>query len=207
MDADGSNVKQLTTNDDICCGYAPRWSPDGKTIFVLTTGYGDTVNKTGQASWIAARDVKTGDEQELFRETTAAPVGDGLVNDLAVSPDGRLLAFTALRNKVKVVMTVSSEGGESHEIFRSGSDFQIANFAGLAWAPNGSEILLVKAAGMGQQELWALPAQGGKPRPLGLSLKGLKAASLHPDGRQVAFQAGVQALEVWALENLRRPPR
>ena len=184
-----------------------RWSPDGKTVFVLTTGYRDTVNKTGQASWIAARDVKTGDEKELFRETAADMVGDGLVNDLAVSLDGRRLAFTVLRNKVKVVMTVSSEGGEAREIFRAGSDFQIANFAGLAWAPNGNEILLVKAGGMGQQELWALPAQGGQPRPVGLSLKGLKAAALRPDGRQIAFQAGVQALEVWVLENLQRPVR
>lgn len=184
-----------------------RWSHDGKTAFVLTTDYGDTVNKTGQASWIVARDVKTGDEKELFRETATSPVGDALVNDLTVSPDGRLLAFTVLRDKVKVVMIVSSEGGEPHEIFRSGSDFQIANFAGLAWTPNGSEILLVKASGMGQQELWALPAQGGEPRPLGLTVKGLRMPVLRPDGRQIAFQAGVQALEVWALENLQRPVR
>lgn len=197
-DADTGRATALVSRQGL---QLSRWSADGKSVFVLTT----EVNKTGQASWITARDVKTGDEKELFRETTATPVGDALVNDLAVSPDGRLLAFTMVRNRSKAVMVVSSEGGEPREIFRPGSDFQIRNFAGLAWTPNGNEILLVRAGAMGEQELWAVPARGGEPRPLGLSMKGLKAPVLHPDGRQVAFQAGVSALEVWALENLLRP--
>jgi len=186
-----------------------RWSPDGNTVFVLTTEYGDRVNRAPEVSWIVARDVKTGAEKELFRETTATPLGDFLVYDLTVSPDGRLLAFTVLRNKSRVVMIVSSEGGEPREIFRSGSDFHThPNYAGLAWTPDGREILLVKASGiMGQTELWALPAQGGEPRPLGLSMKALGEPALNPDGRQIAFSAGVNASEVWALENLQRPVR
>ncbi len=180
-----------------------RWSADGRSVFILTA----EITKAGQTSWITTRNVSTGDERELFRETSPTPVGDGLVNDLAVSPDGRLLAFTRLRDKSKAVMVVSSDGGEPREIFRPGGDFRIHNFAGLAWTPNGSEILFVKTGAAAEQELWAVPVRGGEPRPLGLSMKGLKAPVLHPTGRQVAFQAGVPVLEVWALENLQRPPR
>ena len=63
------------------------------------------------------------------------------------------------------------------------------------------------AAPLGQGELWALPAEGDEPRPLGLSMKGLARPALHPDGRQIAFQGGVGASEVWALENLQRQVR
>ncbi len=179
-----------------------RWSRDGKTVFVVTTD--DPTNKTGQASWIVARDVETGEERELFRETVSADgAGDAMVDNLTVSPDGRLLAFMVSRiSRSSVVMVVSSEGGDPHEIFRSSSDFQIRQ-SGFAWTPNGKEILLVKASGMGA-ELWALPAEGGKPRPLGLSMKGLGWPAIHPDGRQIAFPSGVAASEVWALENLQR---
>ncbi len=180
-----------------------RWSQDGKTVFVATNG--DMVDKTGQASWIVALDVKTGNEKELFRETVTTP--DVRVAALTVSPDGRLLAFMKWRISTgsNVVMVVSSEGGDPHEIFRSSSDFQIRG-SGLTWTPNGREILLVRQSGT-EGELWALPAEGGKPRPLGLSMKGLGWPAIHPDGRQIAFQSGVGASEVWALENLQRPVR
>jgi len=203
-DADTGRTTLLVRRQGLSRG---QWSRDGKTVFVLTTDFQDAVNKTGQASWIVARDVTTGEEKELFRETAPAPMGDVQVNDLAVSPDGRLLAFTVVRNKSKAVMILPSEGGEPREIFRAGSDFQIPNFAGLAWTPDGSAILLLKTGGDGQQELWALPARGGEPRPLGLGMRGLRMPAVHPSGRQIAFQAGVGALDMWALENLPRPVR
>jgi Tol biopolymer transport system component len=184
-----------------------RWSRDGQAVFVLTTDYSDVFNKTGQASWIVARNVETGQEQEIFRETSAMPVGDAFVNNLTVSPDGRLLAFTVRRNNVNVVVVVESAGGIAREIFRSSSEFQIPNFGGLAWTPNGREILLVKASGPPQGELWALPAEGGTPRPLGLRMEGFGRVAPHPNGRQIAFQAGARRWEVWALENLQRQVR
>ncbi len=201
-DADTGRATVLVRHQGLV---SARWSQDGKTVFVLTRDFGDMVNKTGLASWIVARDVKTGNEKELFRKTWTTQ--DVSVNHLTVSPDGRLLTFRVSRStpRSSVVMVVSSEGGDPHEIFRSSSDFQIQS-SGLAWTPNGREILLVKASGM-EGELWALPAEGGKPRPLGLSMKGLGWPAIHPDGRQIAFQSGVMASEVWALENLQRPVR
>ena len=150
--------------------------------------------------WIVARDVQTGVEKELFRETTTTMVGDGLVNHLAVSKDGRLLAFTVFRNRSDLVMILPSEGGEPREIFRTGRGF--TRGIGLAWMPDGSEIVWVKR-GVDQDELWAAPARGGEPRPLGVSMKGgIRWPAIRPDGRRIAFAAGQDAEEVWALENI-----
>ena len=39
MDADGTNVRQLTANEDY--DYRPAWSPDGKQIVFISDRYGD----------------------------------------------------------------------------------------------------------------------------------------------------------------------
>lgn len=147
------------------------------------------------------------DQADSFREVAATPAGDAHVNNLAVSPDGRVLAFTVVRGKVKAVLVLPTQGGEAREIFRSTGDFQIPNLAGLAWTPDGREILVVKAGAGTDDELWSLSADGGTPRPVGLRATRLMKPTLHPDGRQVAFQAGQRTWEIWALENLQRPAR
>ena len=204
VDADTGRTTLLIRRQGLAVA---RWSQDGKTVFVVIHEDA-TANKTEAVSWIVAKDVETGVEREIFRETASAGgAGDALVNNLTVSPDGRLLAFTVSRNRSQLVMVVPSEGGDPHEIFRidlSSSGFRIPNGAGLAWTPDGREILFVKAV---VGELWALPAEGGEPRPLGMRMKNLGNLALHPDGRQIAFQSGSGALEVWALENLKRPVR
>lgn len=188
-----------------------RWSHDGSTVFILSTDYGRAGTK-GQDSWIAARDMKTGEERELFRESAPAPAGDALVNDLSLSPDGTLLAFTRRRDRNKAVMVLPVAGGPAREVFRSTSDIQIPNFTGLTWTPDGREIVFVKGQAevpggntrRGESELWAVPLQGGQPRPLGLAAEGLSKPHIHPGTRQLLYQSGIRTLEIWMLENLAR---
>ncbi len=184
-----------------------EWSPDGNTVFILANEVREAGSQTNQASWITALNVKNGTDRQLFQETSMPPVGDALINDLSVSPDGRLMAFTVIRNKAKLVMTMSTQGGEPHEIFRSAGDFQVPSFAGLSWTPDGREILVVKQGSAGEQELWALPVQGGSPRPMSVTGNRLRGATIHPTGRQIAFQAGSDAWEVWVLDNVHRQAR
>lgn len=52
-----------------------------------------------------------------------------------------------------------------------------------------------------ERELWAIPADSGEPRSLGLKMKGLREVRVHPDGHRVAFTSGAPSWEVRVLEN------
>jgi hypothetical protein len=51
------------------------------------------------------------------------------------------------------------------------------------------------------RELWLVPLSGGEPRRLDIDISGWSTGlmSFSPDGRHVAFMAGKDSLEVWAL--------
>ena len=77
VDADGKNLRQLTT--DPAGDFNPRWSPDGKYVWFLST-------RSGSAQvWRIATE---GGEAE---QMTTLPLD---VANLVISPDGRQLAFT-----------------------------------------------------------------------------------------------------------------
>jgi Tol biopolymer transport system component len=184
------------------------WSADGKSI--LFTRFPEGLPKDGErVGQIISREVETGAEKEIYREATRVNSGDALIHDLAVSPDGRNLAFTVLNGREpKCIKIVPTAGGEARVIYRVPKDDPIPNFTGLAWAPDGRELLCVKPKRQeasitipGERELWAIPVQGGQPRPLGLSMAGLREPRVAPDGKRIAFTAGANTFEVWVMEN------
>ncbi len=187
-------------------------SRDGKTIFF--TRFPEAIPKEGERiGRIFARDAG-GVETEIYREATSAQTGDALINDLAISPDGRSLAFTVSNGKEpKSIKVLPASGGEARVIYRvtKGDPQGIPNFAGLEWTLDGRELLFVRTAARevntGSPEnrvLWALPVSGGPPRNLGLSMAGLADPHLHPDGKRISFTAGMNQFEVWVMENFLR---
>ena len=77
IEADGSNLRQLTTNPE--ADYNPVWSPDNKTIFFIST-------RSGSAQvWKLRTD--GGEAQQV----TTEPLD---VANLIISKDGRYLGFT-----------------------------------------------------------------------------------------------------------------
>lgn len=55
------------------------------------------------------------------------------------------------------------------------------------------------------ETLWRVPITGGAPVSTGLTLEGMRDISIHPDGRQIAFNAGWKRGEQWVMENLLIP--
>lgn len=190
-------------------------SRDGKTVF-YTRSAPDPENASRQIGQLLARNLESSAEKELFRQISAPPIGDGIVNELAVSPDGRSLAFTTLKSgESKAVMVVPTEGGPARVVYRVPKNGPaIPNFSGLAWTPDGRELLFVVGRGEqaivgipGERDLWAIPANGGEPRRLGLSMPGLREVRVDATGKRIAFTAGGPGNpggpgEVWALDNL-----
>lgn len=78
IDADGRNLRQLT--NDRATDNHPRWSPDGKTLYFVST------RKNGSQLW--ALPVDGGEPKQL------TDIGYG-VNSPLVTPDGKKVVFSA----------------------------------------------------------------------------------------------------------------
>jgi Tol biopolymer transport system component len=196
------------------------WSADGKTISYSHR----SADSQTPINTIRRRNVETGQETEIYRSATS-DVGP---NNLALSPDGRWLAFGLGGSYVVsgVLMVMPAAGGEPRELMRLpqaedpfASSF--AFFTGLEWARDGRHLLftkITKLQGGGvsafESELWRISVEGGEPQKVGLttqmsSLASIGAAgrtlAIHPDGRQIAFTADETKQEVWVMENLLPP--
>jgi hypothetical protein len=68
----------------------------------------------------------------------------------------------------------------------------------VAWLPRGQALLFSRRG-----ELWRLPLDGAAPEKAGLAAEDLRDLRVSPDGRRLAFTAGVGKGEVWVMENLR----
>jgi Tol biopolymer transport system component len=132
---------------------------------------------------IRKRNLDTGEESEVVK------IG-AFFYDL--SPDGREVVF-----QVKgAVKTVSLNGGEPRELFRG-----LAQKYDLWWTRDGRYII-VQARDTASREIWRVPAQGGTPLKLDLSVPKMGSFALHPDNRRFAFSVKEESKsELWVLEN------
>ena len=171
------------------------WSPDGKVI--VTRRVPGTRNIT-----IVLRDLTTGGEKELYRGQTPT------FGVLAVSPDGRRLAFVSLDEKrgptIAVVPTSGSEAPREVVSLPAGASPRIA----LAWMPDSRRLIYAYGMSAADQKSefgpWLVSAEGGVPENLGLPMNGARpfGLSVHPDGKRIAFTAGTnRRTEVWVLRD------
>jgi len=162
--------------------FLPLLCPDGKTlVFVVAGG-------TAGSAIIKKRNLDTGEESEVVKTSGAYDL----------SPDGREVVFQ-LDDAVK---TVSLNGGEPRELFRG-----LAKYYRLKWTRDGRYIV-AQAAVQGdvtsaaRSRIWRVPAQGGTPLKLDLSVPYLDYFVLNPDNRRFAFSVnGGVKNEVWVMEN------
>jgi len=74
----------------------------------------------------------------------------------------------------------------------------------VTWTPDGRYLLLAKRRPPSGEdrttELWRVPAEGGAAENLGITMGGAPHLRCHADGRRIAFAAGTNRAEVWALE-------
>ncbi len=166
-------------------GLHPRLCPDGKTLVFAT---GPIIRK---------RNLETGEESEVVNVGTGGTAQ--WYYDL--SPDGREVVF----QESDAVKTVSLNGGEPRELFRGS-----AKYYRMRWTGDGRYIIAQAATfggsdatGVTSTEIWRIPAQGGTPLKLDLSVPKLAFFTLHPDNRRFAFSVkeGSKS-ELWVLENL-----
>jgi len=197
-----TTVVERRSGESFC---SPQWSPDGKALFYHR-------RREGRGEWpcsIVRHELETGQEREIYQ-------GGSFGSFLAVSPDGRQLAFSD--EDRKVLKAIPTEGGEPRELFsvHNGSDESIEFVFPSAWTPDGRHLLFAKRKWSlpddsqrwrpWPRELWRIPAEGGEPQKLLTEEKlggSLSDTAFHPDGHRIAikkFRAGRG--ELWVIENL-----
>jgi len=153
-------------------GLFPKLCPDGKTL----------VFADGSIIW--KRNLDTGQKSEVVNVGTGGTAQ--WLYDL--SPDGREVVF----QKDSIVKIVSLNGGEPRKIFRG----KARNYR-LKWTRDGRYIL-ARAGSV----IWRVPAQGGTPLKLDLSVPKMVDFTLNPDNSRFAYSVDEGSKsELWVMEN------
>ena len=160
-------------------GQCPRLCPDGKTLVFVKGG-----------NIIMKRNLDTGEVSEVAKAGV-------LYYDL--SPDGRQVVFQ-VNGAVKIV---SLNGGEPRELFRG-----LAQVYRLRWTRDGRYII-AEAIYTENRQFWRVPAQGGAPLKLDLSIPKIgDSFTLNPDNRRFAYSIiETPKIELWVMENFLPQPK
>jgi Tol biopolymer transport system component len=170
-----------------------RVSRDGSTLYFTLR---ERVAEFGWRLRLIKRDLASGDETELY--ASQAP-GFGLFG-LALSPDGRTLAFTEdLGIGERKLMTVPVSGGAPRELYR-GSRSSALHLG--MWTRDGRYVLGAGADSEHQQRVWAFPVVGGDPRKLDLTMQEFGSGDVSPDGRHLVVAGIGVKNELWTIKNL-----
>ena len=167
------------------------WASDGWIIFVRWLP---------APRHIVALDPTTGREVEIYRPASAANI-----SRLAVSPDGKQLAFVWRDNHSgeSALKLVSMRGGEARDLVTATKPVTISC---PAWTPDSRQIIYATetTGAEGRLQFWQVSAHKGEPQNLGLAMPGVQCQglSVHSDGRRIAFTAGTPPRsEVWVLKD------
>ncbi|RPJ43653.1 MAG: S9 family peptidase, partial [Candidatus Latescibacterota bacterium] len=128
----------------------------------------------------------------------------GFIGDLALSPDGRLVAFTDLRWDLDADTRhtdVWVADVKTHEMRRL--TFHPANDGRPLWSADGRWVYFTSARGEeddrpplnGKTQVWKAPAGGGEPVPVTRFKEGVDDYALSDDGRTLYYVKSSEAVE------------
>ena len=164
MDADGSDVRQLTRNDHD--DWAWGWFPDGTRIAFGSDRDGDYE--------VFVMDADGSDVRQLTRNDHDDWVGGW-------SPDGTRIAFGSDRDGDYEVFVMDADGSDVRQLTRNDHD----DYAG-GWSPDGTRIAFYSDRD-GDFEVFVMDADGSDVRQLTRNDHDDWAWDWSPDGTRIAF--------------------
>jgi Tol biopolymer transport system component/DNA-binding SARP family transcriptional activator len=115
--------------------------------------------------------------------STALTSGHQSIEGLALSPDGRWLAFDSDRGGHQAIYRLALPGGEP-QLLSSDSDDDFMP----AWSPDGRE-LAYYGFRQGHRRLFVMPIDGGAPGPVARDSGNQRYPGWAPDGKQLVFHS------------------
>jgi Tol biopolymer transport system component/DNA-binding winged helix-turn-helix (wHTH) protein len=158
------------------------WSPDGKLL-----AYSDRTDPSEPASVF----LLSLDSLEVRRLTSP----QGSVGDYnpVFSPDGRTLAFNRDSQGMTSIYTAPVSGGEEQRLITG-----VQYGWGLAWTPDGHDIVFAKAGWLADAGwLWKMPRGGGKPERLQFGQEGVEPSI---QGNRLAYARQTANINIWRRE-------
>ncbi|HEV3387202.1 MAG TPA: hypothetical protein VG097_20450 [Gemmata sp.] len=148
-----SKTTELTPDHPEC--FVPQFTPDGKTvIFVRRDGDVYRVDTDG-------KNFKRLTEGNKYVEFRLSPKDShGSTDGPDISPDGKQIAFIALKDGIPNVYTVDIDGGNKKQITSRKTPC-----GRVRWRPDGKQLSFVSFEGKYPQ-LFVAPITGGEPRQL-----------------------------------------
>ena len=149
---DGQPVELTPQHPD---SYAPQFTPDGKTILFLRRD-GDLYRVDPDGA-----NLKRLTEGNKYVEFRLSPKDShGSTDGPDISPDGKQVAFIALKDGVPNVFIMNLDGsGRKQLTSRSSACGRVK------WSPDGKQVAFVSFEGKHTQ-LFTVPAAGGEPKQL-----------------------------------------
>jgi Tol biopolymer transport system component len=149
---DGKPI-ELTPDHPEC--FVPQFTPDGKTVvFVRRDGDVYKVDADG-------KNFKRLTEGNRYVEFRLSPKDNhGSTDGPDVSPDGKAIAFIAIKDGIPNVFVVDIDGGDKRQVTNRKTPC-----GRVRWSPDGKQLSFVSFEGKYPQ-LFVVPASGGEPRQL-----------------------------------------
>ena len=167
------------------------WSGNGRALIVADR------DSPSQPSYIVSVLLETGERQKL---TSPPPGSDGDINP-AVSPDGRMLAFTrSIAPGPSDIHVVSMTGGEPSRL-----TFDDNVITGLTWSQDGESIVFSSERGAmaGAGGLWRIPVGASRSRAEPQQIRGIGQRAIVPviarQGALLAYLEHFQDTNLWRV--------
>jgi Tol biopolymer transport system component len=124
MNADGSDVKQLTNSN----GILPRWFSDEKLVYIsLHNKVGDIMEKNVTKEGFGAMGIKS--------------VPAMSVNPAVMAPDGKQIAFLSQKSDADAIgLNITTEAKGWNDMVLLTEGFRPI-FGGLSWSPDGKKLI------------------------------------------------------------------
>ena len=150
---------------------------------------------TGIGAWFANYTAPaTAEAFQRMRFTRATTSGDIVTEQVALSPDGKYVAYVSERDGSQSLWVKQVEVPSSVELVAPSR----SEYMGLTFSPNGNHIYYSIDDGTGTASLFEIPVLGGAPRRIRTHVGGHMAFS--PDSRRFSFIKGETALVVSSIE-------
>lgn len=189
MDADGSDLRQLTPDRAGIHAGRPAWSPDGRSLVFVR---GDSVPSAlvVRPGALFVMNADGSDARRLTRNRLDAGP--------AWSPDGREIVFSRAKSFTspsRGIWTMSAAGGRPHELTHAVGFLDGAP----AWSPDGTRIAFVRLTRESQNDgnaaIYVMNRDGGELRLVVRHYSFFSyGLAWSPDGRTIAFETSPSRL-------------